>query len=320
MNLKFNGGGVTYSKNLELSIIIPVYNVEEYLEECLNSVLEIRDINYEVLVINDGSPDNSQKIIDEYCKKDSRVKSFIKENGGISSARNYGLERAQGEYIWFVDSDDFINTDEFQKFFREVQKEKVDVFIGNYYFFENKNNRKLEAKKLFINEKILLGKEVLKKEGKELLAKGYVWKHLYNKDFLNRNNLFFYQEIILEDQLFNILCFLKASRVKFINKCIYNYRIGRKESLTNFSKDELVKISGYKICKEILNYTKEINDLYDVKRKMFSHYTDYVYLFRKRDKELEEKLWKVKGMYIVKFRKKYQMWKFFRKLNKDKKI
>ena len=318
MNLKFNGGGVTYSKNLELSIIIPVYNVEEYLEECLNSVLEIRDINYEVLVINDGSPDNSQKIIDEYCKKDSRVKSFIKENGGISSARNYGLERAQGEYIWFVDSDDFINTNEFQKFFIEVQKEEFDIFIGNYYFL--KEDRKAKAEELFSNKTILSGKEVLKKKGQEIMARSYVWKNLYNRKFLEENNLIFDEKIIIEDQLFSVLSFLKSIKIKYIDNYIYYYRIGRVGSITTSPKEKLVKNSQYRICKTILNYKKEINDLYYVKRKMFSNYTDYVYYFKKRDKELEEKLWKVKGMYIVKFRKKYQMWKFFRKLNKDKKI
>ena len=132
--------------------------------------------------------------------------------------------------------------------------------------------------------------------------------------------MFFNEEIIIEDQLFTIISFLKAKKIKYINNYIYYYRVGRIGSIVNSSKEEEFKRSTCKICKEVLNYTKEINDLYDVKRKMFSHYTDYVYLFRKRDKELEEKLWKVKGMYIVKFRKKYQMWKFFRKLNKDKKI
>ena len=78
---------------VELSIIVPVYNVEKYLEECLNSISRIKDINYEILIVNDGSPDNSQKIIDEFCKNNIRAKSFIKENGGISSARNYGLKK-----------------------------------------------------------------------------------------------------------------------------------------------------------------------------------------------------------------------------------
>ena len=97
------------SKNsIDLSIIVPVYNIQKYIGKCLESILKIRNIDYEVLVINDGSPDDSQKIIDEYCQKNSRVKSFIKENGGLSSARNYGMKKAQGEYIWFVDGDDLI--------------------------------------------------------------------------------------------------------------------------------------------------------------------------------------------------------------------
>ncbi len=94
---------------MKFSIIVPVYNVEKYIKDCLDSILNQSYDNFEVIVVNDGSPDNSQKIIDDYVKKDNRIKSFIKENGGLSDARNYGVERADGDYILFVDSDDTIN-------------------------------------------------------------------------------------------------------------------------------------------------------------------------------------------------------------------
>lgn len=301
-------------KKLELSIIIPVYNVEKYLKECLESVLEIKNVNYEILVINDGSLDNSQKIINEFLEKNDRIKSFLKENGGISTARNYGLKRARGEYIWFVDSDDFIDAKEFQIFFNEVKKEKMDIFIANYSLF--KDGKKCKERKIFYDKQILSGEKILNRKGKEILAKGYVWKNLYRKEFLNENGIIFKEGIVIEDQLFNIYCFLKAKKIKCLNNFIYYYRVNRKGSLSNNKEtEELFAKSGYEILVELLNFA-EVEKSFYVKRAMFAHYSTYVKFFKKRDLELEKKLWKLKGMLFLKLQKKYKIWKFFKKLNK----
>ena len=95
--------------NLRLSVIVPVYNVEKYIRQCIDSILTHSFTDFELLLIDDGSKDKSGEICDEYARKDSRVKAFHKENGGVSSARNMGLDNARGEWIWFVDSDDVIN-------------------------------------------------------------------------------------------------------------------------------------------------------------------------------------------------------------------
>lgn len=303
-----NKMGGTHSNKLELSIIIPVYNVEKYLDECLNSISKIKDINYEILIINDGSPDNSQKIIEKFCKSNDRAKFFIKENGGLSSARNYGLERASGEYIWFVDSDDFINPDEFQKFYNKLDK-NLDILIGNFYIY--KNNNILKEQKLLENGKELSGKELLKE--KEVIGKTYVWRNLYNREFLLNNGLNFKEGIVVEDQLFTIQCLLKAEKIKFIDNHIYYYRI-REGSITSSPNRELFAKSSYKICKELLILEKEINNLHWVKQMMFSHYINYVKYSKKRDFELEKRLWNLKGMFFVKLEKKYKIWKFFKKL------
>ena len=100
-----------------ISIIVPVYNVEKYLKKCLDSILSQTYKNFEVIIVNDGSPDNSQKIIDEYKKKDKRIIVLEKENGGLSSARNYGIEHANGKYISFVDADDYIEKDYVEKLY-----------------------------------------------------------------------------------------------------------------------------------------------------------------------------------------------------------
>ena len=96
-------------ENQLISVIVPVYNVEEYLKQCLDSILEQTFSNYEVILVNDGSTDSSGLICQEYAEKDARIRYFEKENGGLSDARNYGIEQAQGEYLTFVDSDDFLD-------------------------------------------------------------------------------------------------------------------------------------------------------------------------------------------------------------------
>lgn len=304
-------GGGTSSNNLELSIIIPVYNVEKYLEECLNSISKIKDINYEILIVNDGSPDNSQKIIEEFCRNNNKAKFFIKENGGISSARNYGLERAKGKYIWFVDSDDFINPDEFQNFYKGLEDD-LDILIGNYFSLKNENL--IRGTESYKENIIFSGEKFLRENGKIIIGKGYVWRNLYCREFLMNNNLYFEKGIVLEDQLFTILCLLKAKKIKYLENYIYYYRIGREGSITSTPSKELFVKSSYKICEELLKLEKEINNLYWIKQMIFSHYTNYMKYFKKRDFELEKRLWSLKGMFLVKLEKKYKIWRFFRKL------
>ena len=309
MNLKFNGGGVTYSKNLELSIIIPVYNVEKYLEECLNSVLEIRDINYEVLVVNDGSLDNSQKIIDEYCKKNNRVKSFMKENGGASSARNYGLEKAQGEYIWFVDSDDLVVLSEFDKFFKEIKNLDLDVVLANYNSFYNKNDikiKKIEKFKELENLPALTGKEYFDFSDNKNLFDILIWKNIYKRKFLLEEKIFFEERIIFEDELFSRITINRAKKVKYFDYYIYLYRQNVEGSVMQNSDAKL--INYYKVSKlltkEILNDKLVPNSL---KKVPIALYVKTLKKLKIRDKELEKEIFKIKGLFFYKLRKKIQI-------------
>lgn len=114
---------------MKISVIVPVYNVEKYIKKCLDSLVNQTLDGVEIIVVNDGSPDNSQKIIDEYTKKYKNVKSYIKENGGLSDARNYGIKKATGEYISFVDSDDYIRNDMLEIMYNYAIKEDLDVVV-----------------------------------------------------------------------------------------------------------------------------------------------------------------------------------------------
>ena len=110
-----------------ISIIVPVYNVEQYLEKCVNSIINQTYKNLEIILVDDGAIDTSGKMCDELAKIDSRIKVYHKENGGLSDARNYGVERATGEYIGFVDSDDYIDSEMYEKLYEVIKKENTDV-------------------------------------------------------------------------------------------------------------------------------------------------------------------------------------------------
>ena len=124
-----------------ISIIVPVFNVENHLDKCLNSLVNQSLKQIEILIVNDGSPDNSQTIIDHYVTKYPKlVKSFAKPNGGLGSARNFGLQQSKGEYIGFIDSDDYVKTDMFEKLYRKALKEDADLVIGEFEIVDEHGN------------------------------------------------------------------------------------------------------------------------------------------------------------------------------------
>ena len=115
-----------------ISIIIPIYNVENYLRQCLDSIVAQTYQNFECLLINDGSPDNSSDICREYVAKDTRFRYFEKENGGVSSARNLGIERSEGAYITFIDSDDWVDSDYLEVLYSAILEEQADIAVSTY--------------------------------------------------------------------------------------------------------------------------------------------------------------------------------------------
>ena len=124
-----------------ISIIVPIYNVEKYLSRCINSVLSQTFPDFELLLIDDGSTDKSGYICDGYAQKDSRIKVFHIENGGVSAARNYGLDNARGEWITFVDADDWIDKDMYYKLYNEAILSEADIVICDFYIYYNQKPR-----------------------------------------------------------------------------------------------------------------------------------------------------------------------------------
>ena len=134
----------------KLSIIVPVYGVEKYIDKCLNSLVKQSLKEIEIIVVNDGTKDNSQKIIDKYVKKyPDKIKSYIKENGGQGSARNYGLKKTTGEYIGYVDSDDFVEKDMYKKLYNKAKENNYDMSYKinfGYNYFPAKEYRNIKYK------------------------------------------------------------------------------------------------------------------------------------------------------------------------------
>lgn len=165
-----------------ISIIIPVYKVEKYLEKCIQSVINQTYKNIQIILVDDGSPDNCGKICDEYAERDQRIEVIHKSNGGLSDARNKGLEIAKGEYIGFVDSDDYIEADMYEVLYNLLKQYNADVSICNFYTvsqekiaIKNADNGIKEYNRIEILKEILLDNNI----------QSYAWNKLYKKELFN---------------------------------------------------------------------------------------------------------------------------------------
>ena len=241
----------------KVSIIVPVYNVEKQLSKCLDSLVSQTLKDIEIILVNDGSPDNSQQIIDKYKKKyPDKIKSFKKENGGLSDARNFGLIRAKGEYILFVDSDDYIEINACNTFYECAKKDNLDVLIGNYIdvnnIIENKNINHMDSE---IYDGISFIKRYFSQSETPIMA----WLLFSKREFLLKNKLFFKKGIFHEDEHLVPTIMLKAKKIKFINYHFYYY-INNPNSITK-KKDKTKNIIDiYEICDELYKKYQSIKD------------------------------------------------------------
>lgn len=245
---------------MELSIIVPIYNVEDYLEECLESLYNIKNIELEIILVNDGSKDNSFKIMEKF--KDMYPEKTVlinKENGGLSSARNAGMKAAAGEYISFIDSDDFIDVDEFERFFKEGQKDKLDVIVGNMrYYTPEKTGDPLFRSDMIKNSGILKGVDFFW----ELFQKHKCFREevvddIYRREFLLKNDIWFNENIVHEDSEFTPLVYLKAEKVRYIDRAFYFYRQRTGSIMNKVSEKSIVSLES--ICERFFDEYKKLD-------------------------------------------------------------
>ncbi len=236
----------------KVSVIIPVYNVEKYIKKCLDSLVNQTLSDIEIIVVNDGTPDNSQIIIDEYVKKyPDKVISIVKENGGQGSARNIGLEKATGEYIGYVDSDDYVELNMYEELYGKAKENDSDIIIcGNNIVYENNSKKipEINYDNKFNNfENAFFGKMA-------------VWNKLYKKEILINNNIKFKEKVWYEDFAFTLKTLVNAKTIDFLDKSLYNYlwREGSTMNNNNVKRnleilDAFDDIRNYLISNDLLN-------------------------------------------------------------------
>lgn len=217
--------------NKLISVIIPVYNVEKFLPACIDSAINQTYKNIEIILIDDGSPDKCPQICDEYAIKDSRIKVIHKENGGISSARNAGIEAANGEFIYFIDGDDFTDSQSLEILLQPIiEDSEVDISIGGFkrvFYTDNKEN--IDAPNLYDNTSI---NYVEVKDYKMLFHIDLwmvVWGKLIKKQLFN--DLCFPEGKIHEDEFVAYKLCDKSKKIIFCDKILYNY-VKRGDSIT----------------------------------------------------------------------------------------
>ncbi|MCR2822025.1 glycosyltransferase family 2 protein [Lederbergia panacisoli] len=258
-----------------ISIIVPVYNVQSYLPRCINSILDQTFSDFELLLINDGSTDNSGNICDEYSKKDSRIIVIHKENGGVSSARNVGIDAAKGEYLAFIDSDDFIHQKMYEILYQIASNYSSDVVVCDFLKVQNENVSLHNAGyniKHFTNIQAL--NELYTNNYKNAQKWVFLWNKLYKRNLFN--DVKFPDGKIYEDELVAHKILYSCQILTYIDMPFYYY-LQRSGSYigSKFSRKKFDRI--YALIDRV-NYFKMINQqsLHD---KALKHFIDVFFWY-----------------------------------------
>lgn len=207
----------------KVSVIVPMYNVQDYLEDCVKSIVNQSYKNLEIILVDDGSPDNCGKMADGYAKEDKRIKVIHKPNGGLSDARNAGMAEATGDYLMFIDSDDMMMPDAINKMMQKILQEDADYVIGNYIncdedgtYWKNPvfSLEKYKTFKLDINDYV----------DSFFIMNSSVCNKIFNHEFIKKLDLKFKIGLPAEDAMFTTYCFIKSTKVYYIPDLVYCYR------------------------------------------------------------------------------------------------
>lgn len=250
----------------KVSIIVPVYNVEKYLSKCLDSLVDQTLKDIEIIIVNDGSPDHSQDIIDKYAKKyPKKIRAFKKDNGGLGDARNYGLKRAKGEFILFVDSDDYIDVNACEKLYNKAISDNYDIVLFKYYIAYPNSKKLMNVLNNYKNKNNINNKEYL-------LSTPSACNKLFKTKFLIDNNFAFPVGIIYEDYASISTLILYNPKIAFMNKALYYYM----QSDISITRRPVYnkKFEDIFIASDIL-YDK-MKNIDDVSDELEYHFIDYL--------------------------------------------
>ncbi len=230
---------------MELSIIVPVYNVEKYLKDCLDSLLDQDIEDYEIIVVNDGSTDLSQPIIDRYVANHANVHSLIKPNGGLASARNLGLMHASGRYIAFVDSDDMVIKGAYKKVLAKTCEDPDLIVFDFAYIYENREP--------FIKKGIADTSDDLHKN--LIMSPLFAWNKVYKKAYLDKLNIEYPNGKLYEDIPVTIKTFLNTDKIIYIDEVLYQYR----------QRNDSIMAKGY---------DAKVNDILDILKMTYDEISE----------------------------------------------
>lgn len=235
--------------NLVLSIIIPAYNAEKYIKQCLYSILyqNIDNSKYEIICIDDGSTDNTAEKINEVKKVfNNKIIYISKQNSGVSETRNLGIKKATGKYIWFIDSDDYIENNKLGDIIKVIESDKKDIFMVGFNYVDEVG--KIIKKEKYYNDS---------NRYNEILVNGRmnnVWQLIISREFLKKYNIYFNSNyIIAEDMLFNLDMISKNPSIEFIDNYVYNYR-NNKTGIMNSIDEEKVYQKIYDVINAYFKY------------------------------------------------------------------
>jgi len=235
-------------ENPLISIIVPVYNVETYLPKCLDSIINQTYENLEIIIVNDGSTDNSPQICEKYAKQDSRIKLLHKKNGGLSSARNAGLDIANGEYLGFVDSDDYIEKNMYLEMLTYLKEYSANLVICSYF---SDREIKYPCEKFMLANVDFVFRLYLKDQ-----VQAFAWNKLYSKDIFK--DIRYTNGILFEDMDVFLPILKKAEKIILLNYKLYHY-IKRENSITN----SVFNIRQIKCLDIIESYKGYLGGIYD---------------------------------------------------------
>lgn len=279
----------------KISVIVPIYNAEKYLRECLDSLINQTYTNLEIILVNDGSKDNSYEIAKEYALKDERIKLYTKENGGLSDARNFGLERATGRFIGFTDNDDITFSNQFERLYQMITENDSDMSMCSYVRSDEElKNEEISVKTYDIQE---IFEDVILDN-----IYAHMWDKLYKRECFDK--IKFPMGLHYEDLAIFYKLVFNMKKITISNEQLYWYRVDRNDSITSSRKNSLynsVCIAQISREKTDFAYKKNLN-VKDQVLKMSAKYNTDTYRNIKKHNKFNEELEVIKS-YLIKYYK-----------------
>lgn len=292
---------------VKVSIIVPAYNVEKYIEKCLESLVNQTLKEIEIIVVNDGSTDNTKKEIEKFlAKHPGKIKYLEKENGGLSDARNYGMPHAQGKYIGFVDSDDYVEKDMFEEMYKKAEEEQSDM-VECDFIWEYPDKQRIDTGKIYNGQKDAL-----------MYARVVAWNKLIKRETLEKANIKFPKGLRYEDTEFFYKLLPSLNKISFVKKPMVHY-VQRNNSIANTQNERVKEI--FEIWENIFKFYKESNLFEEYKEELEYTYARFLLcssllrIVKVTDKNIRKKLEKRTWEEL---NTKFPNWKKNKRLKREK--